>query len=191
MLSSLTLFRGQASKMKPGALRLQLQTVLITYYEDIKGVVRASNCTKPKVVKPKFVDHDAANAAAAITADADVANANANANTNAATPATPPDGGAPALHPHPAGRSLHQPPEERGRQGAGFQKRCWQGLRLIPIKLVCLNLIRHDTGQQPVPAYRPAYRANKKAASCMYPVQQCTYTVQQCTYPAQQCLYIS
>ena len=82
--------------------------------------------------------------------------------------------------------------QERGRQGAGFQKRCWQGLRLIPIKLVCLNLIGHDTGQQPVPAYRPANRANKKAAaSCTYQVQQCTYPVQQCTYPVQQCLYIS
>ncbi len=30
------------SKMKPDALRLQLQNVLITYYEDIKGVVSAS-----------------------------------------------------------------------------------------------------------------------------------------------------
>ncbi len=56
--------------MKPNALRLQLQTVLITYYEDIKGVVSASGCTKPKVVKRKLVDQDAANAATAITADA-------------------------------------------------------------------------------------------------------------------------
>ena len=36
------------SKMKPDALRLQLQTVLITYYEDIKGVVSASCCTSPR-----------------------------------------------------------------------------------------------------------------------------------------------
>ena len=118
MLSSLTLFRGQASKMKPDALRLQLQTVLITYYEDIKGVVSASGCTKPKVVKRKFVDQDAANAAAAIAVDADAAAANANANANAATPATPPDGGAPALHAHPAGRSLHRPPALGARAGA-------------------------------------------------------------------------
>ncbi len=182
--------------MKPDVLRLQFQTVLITYYEDIKGVVSASGCTKPKVVKRKFMDQDAANAAAAITADADAANANANANANAADPATPPDGGAPALHPHPAGRSLQRPQlwgQERGprRQGAGYQKRCWQGLRLILIKLVCLNFIRHDTRQQPVPANRTANRANKKAASSTYPVQQCTYPVQQCTYPVQQCLYIS
>jgi hypothetical protein len=102
-------------KMKPDALRLQLQTVLITYYKDIKGVVSASGCTKPKVVKRKFVDQDAANAAADIAADADAAAANVNA--NAATPATPPDGGAPALLPHPAGRSLHRPPALGARAG--------------------------------------------------------------------------
>jgi hypothetical protein len=77
--------------MKPDTLRLQFQTVLITYYEDIKGVVSASGCTKLKVVKRKFVDQDAANASTAIAADADAAAANANANANAATPATPPD----------------------------------------------------------------------------------------------------
>jgi hypothetical protein len=80
--------------------------------------VRASGCTKPKVVKHKFVDQDAANAAAAITADANAANANATANANAATPATPPDGGAQALHQHPAGRSLHRPPALGAREGA-------------------------------------------------------------------------
>ncbi len=37
-------------------------------------------------------------------------------------------------------------------------------LRLMLIKLVCLNLNRCDTWQQPDPAYRPASRANKKAA---------------------------
>ncbi len=105
--------------MKPDALRLQLQTVLITYYDDIKGVVSASGCTKPKVVKRKFVDQDAANAAAtnaaaAIAAEADAAAANANTNANAATPATPPDGGAQARHPHPAGRSL---PSSGGKSG--------------------------------------------------------------------------
>jgi hypothetical protein len=94
-----------------------LQTVLITYYKDIKGVVSASGCTKPKVVKRKYVDQDAANAAAAITTDAAAAAANANANANAATPATPPDGGAQARHPHPAGRSLHRPPALGARAG--------------------------------------------------------------------------
>jgi hypothetical protein len=106
------------SKMKPDALRLQLQTVLITYYEDIKGVVSASGCTKPKVVKRKFVDQDAADAATDIAADADAAAANANANANATTPATPLDGGAPARHPHPARRSLHLPPALGARAGA-------------------------------------------------------------------------
>ena len=32
----------------------------------------------------------------------------------------------------------------------------------MPIKLVSLNLIRHDTRQQPAPACRPASRANQK-----------------------------
>ena len=35
----------------------------------------------------------------------------------------------------------------------------------MPIKLVCLNLNRHETRQQPVPAYRPASRTNQKAAA--------------------------
>ncbi len=48
------------------------------------------------------------------------------------------------------------------------------------IKLVCLNLNRRDTRQQPVPAYSPANRADRKAASkriyhCVYRVQQCVY----------------
>ncbi len=76
----------------PDALRLQLRTVLITY-------------------------QDAADAAAAIAAEADAAAANANANANAATPATLPDGGAPARHPHQAGRSLHRPPALGARAG--------------------------------------------------------------------------
>ncbi len=119
--------------MKPDALRLQLQIVLITYYEDIKGVVSASSCTKPKVVKRKFVDQDAANTAAAITADAA---------TPTLMPIPPPPrrtrarrrgtrtrrGGAST------GPQLWG--QEQERQGAGFKKRCWQGLRLIPIKLV-------------------------------------------------------
>ncbi len=46
--------------------------------------------------------------------------------------------------------------------------------------LVCLNLNRHGTRQQPVSAYRPAGRANKKAAAKR--IYQCTYSVQQCLY---------
>ena len=52
----------------------------------------------------------------------------------------------------------------------------------MPIKLVCLNLNRRDTWQQPlaVPAYRPASRANQKAAPKR--IHQCTYTFQWCLY---------
>jgi hypothetical protein len=46
------------SKMTPDAFRTQLQTALTAYYEEIKGIVCASGCTKSKVVKRKFEDHD-------------------------------------------------------------------------------------------------------------------------------------
>ncbi len=48
------------SKMKPDAFPSQLLPVLTraAYYEDIKGVVSASGCTKSKVVKHKFEDQD-------------------------------------------------------------------------------------------------------------------------------------
>ena len=46
------------SKMPTDAFRTQLQTVLTAYYEEIKGIVCASGCTKSKVVKRKFEDHD-------------------------------------------------------------------------------------------------------------------------------------
>ncbi len=52
----------------------------------------------------------------------------------------------------------------------------------MPIKLVCLNLNRRDTRQQPVQAYRPASQVNQKAAA---------KAVYQCTYPVQWGLYIS
>ena len=42
------------SKTKPDTFTSQLQTVLTAYYEDIKGVVSASGCTKAKVIKRKF-----------------------------------------------------------------------------------------------------------------------------------------
>ena len=84
------------------------------------------------------------------------------------------------------GASLRpQPCPERGlgqAGGRGFWKG-WQAIRLMPIKLVCLNLNRRETRQQPVPAYRPASRANQKAAA--------KRMIYQCTYPVQQCLYIS
>ena len=42
--------------MKPDSFKWQLQAVLITYYLDIKGILGASGCSKPKVVKRKFED---------------------------------------------------------------------------------------------------------------------------------------
>ncbi len=53
------------------------------------------------------------------------------------------------------------PPALSGRQGHGVLRR--RLLRLMLIKLVCLNLSGRDTWQQPDPAYRPASRANKRA----------------------------
>ncbi len=43
------------TKMKPNSFRLQVQTVLTAYYEDIKGVQDASCSPKTKVVKRKLV----------------------------------------------------------------------------------------------------------------------------------------
>ncbi len=92
----------------PDAFMSQLQTVLTAYYEDIKGVVSASGCTKSKVVRRKFEDQDDTRLRVAPDADAADASATAaDAADAAATPATPPDGGA---EPHLAGRSLLLPP---------------------------------------------------------------------------------
>jgi hypothetical protein len=119
-----------------------------------------------------------------------------------ATPATPPDAGAAAASG--CGRSSRirrggasTGPQPRGQvretEADGwwwYWKDC-QVHRLMPIKLICLNLNRHlnlnkhwhasDTRwQQPVPAYRPASLANKKLQpkGYMYTVQRCTYMVQ-------------
>ena len=46
------------TKMKPDSFKSQLQAVLTTYYEDIKGILGASGCSKPKVVKCKFEDQE-------------------------------------------------------------------------------------------------------------------------------------
>ena len=59
----------------------------------------------------------------------------------------------------------------------------------MPIKLVCLNLNRCDTRQQPVPANRPASQANQKAAAER--IYQCTYTVELGMYTVHCCLYNS
>jgi hypothetical protein len=107
------------SKMKPDTFPSQLQNILTTYYEDIKGVVSASGCNKSKVVKRKFEDQDDTG----LAPDADAAYAStaaAAAAADAATPATPPDGGA---EPHQAGKSLLRPrgpsPAAKGGGGKG------------------------------------------------------------------------
>ncbi len=46
------------TKMKPDSFKLQLQAVLTTYDEDIKGIQGASGCSKKKVVKRRFEDQD-------------------------------------------------------------------------------------------------------------------------------------
>ena len=74
--------------------------------------------TKPKVVKRKFVDQDAADAATAFVANVDAAAAAANANANAATPATPPDGRAGAAS-SPGGEKRPPAPSSGGKSGGG------------------------------------------------------------------------
>jgi hypothetical protein len=165
------------NKMKPDSVKLQLQAVLTHYYEDIKGVQGASGCHKTRIVnlvKPRFKaqEDDTCNE------DADAADAAAGACAAVLPGATP----APALRaPAAAGRHLqllYLPPSLSGRRGHGVLRR--KLLRLMLIKLVCLNLKRCDTWQQPDPAYRPASRANKKAADKR--IHQYTYNVQQCLY---------
>ena len=71
----------------------------------------ASCCNKSKVVKRKFEDQDDTG----LAPDADAAYASTAAAADAATPATPPDGGA---EPHPAGMSRLLPPALLPRAGA-------------------------------------------------------------------------
>jgi hypothetical protein len=51
------------TKMKPDSFKSQLQAVLTTYYEDIKGVQGGSGCHKTRIVKHRFEDQgdDASN----------------------------------------------------------------------------------------------------------------------------------
>ncbi len=99
------------SKMKPDTLRLQLQTVLTAYYKDIKRVVSASCCTKPKVVKCKFKDQDDTEAAAAAPPPP-------TPTPLTPTPPPPPPRRTGARKRHPAGRGLLQPPALGARAGA-------------------------------------------------------------------------
>jgi hypothetical protein len=56
----LTLFRLSTENMcmLNGKTSFPIPNVLTAYYKDIKGIVCASGCTKSKVVKRKFEDHD-------------------------------------------------------------------------------------------------------------------------------------
>jgi hypothetical protein len=137
------------TKMKPDSFKLHLQAVLTTYYEAIKGVQGASGCHKTRRVKCRFEDQED-----------DTGNEGADAADAAAVPEQ---------------RSSQAQRQRRrcgrrqrrggacssctctGRQGHGVLRR--RLLRLMLIELVCLNLNRCDTWQQPDPAYRPASRA--------------------------------
>ena len=79
------------TKMKPDSFKSQLQAVLTTYYDDIKGVQGGSGCHKTRIVKRRFEDQeddagnegaDAADAgagASSVDAGAGVADASAGA----------------------------------------------------------------------------------------------------------------
>ena len=169
--------------MKPDYFKSQLQAVLTTYYEDIKGVQDGSGCHKTRIVKRRFEDQeddagnegaDAADAGAgagAVDAGAGVVDASAQLSAGAAGGG----GGGRRL------QLLYRLQALSGRRGHGLLRR--RLLRLMLIKLLYLNLNGRNTRQQPVPAYRPASRANQKAAA--------KRMIYQCTYPVQQCLYIS
>jgi hypothetical protein len=146
------------TKMKPDSFRLQLQAVLPTYFEDIKGVQGVSCWHKTRIVKPLFEDQDSEDDTS--NEEVDTAHTVAGASAVVLPGATP----APAQRAAAAGRSLqllHLPPTLTGRLGHWSLR--GRLPRLMPIKLVRLKLKRRDTWQQPDPAYRPASRAIKKA----------------------------
>ena len=70
-------------------------------------------------------------------------------------------------------------PSRKGEQGGKEEGQ--GGPNLMQIKLVCLNLNRRDTWQQPGPAYRPASRANQKAEPKGY-ISICTPFNNVCTF---------
>jgi hypothetical protein len=46
------------TKMNPDSFKSQLQAVLTTYYEDIKGIQGGSGCHKTMTVKRRFKDQE-------------------------------------------------------------------------------------------------------------------------------------
>ncbi len=143
--------------MKPDSFKLQLQAVLTTYYEDIMGVQGASGCHKTRIIKCQFEDQedDTCNEGAD-TADATAVQAQRFSQAQRQSRRCG------RLLRRGGLQLLHLPPALSGRQGHWVLGR--RLLRLMLIKVVCLNLNRCDTWQQPDPAYRPASWANKKAA---------------------------
>jgi hypothetical protein len=101
------------TKMKPDSFKLQLQAVLTTYYEDIKGAQGGSCCHNTRIVKPLFDDQEDN------TSNGDAGTADAVAGARAAVlPGATPALALRALAA--AGRSLqllHLPPALSGRQG--------------------------------------------------------------------------
>ncbi len=149
------------TKMNPDSFKLQLQAVLTNNYKDIKGVQGASCCHKIRIVKRRFKaqEDDTSNEGAHA---ADAAACAGAAVLPGATPA--PARRASAV----AGRRLqllYLPPALSGRLRHGVLRR--RLLRLMLIKLVCLNLNRCDTWQA-VAAARPCLQASQqgKLKSC-------------------------
>ncbi len=87
--------------MSPDSLRYQVQTVLTTNFEDIKGIQGASCCPKTKVVKRKLEDQEDTGT----TPDKDAAAESAL--TPPPTPPPPPPRRTGVLQPPQAGWSLH------------------------------------------------------------------------------------
>ena len=124
------------SSMNPDAFMSQLQAVLSTYFEDIKGVHGASGCPKPKIVKRRYVDPDDAGA----TPDEDAVNdatapldAAAAQAEGAAAAAAPAGGEAAAAAAAPAGgeaaaalvpAAAASPAEKAGRGGKKAKNNC-------------------------------------------------------------------
>ena len=106
------------SKMKPDALRLQLQTVLITYYEDIKGVVNASGCTPTPRSSSASSWTKMPPTPPPPSSPTSTPPPPPPTPTLMPPPPPPRQTGAPARHPHPAGRSVHRPPALGARAGA-------------------------------------------------------------------------
>ena len=111
--------------MKPDSFKWQLQAVLITYYLDIEGILGASGCSKPKVVKCKFEDQeDNAGNEDAAADQADVATPQHAASSlpqASAAAAAPAEGGGGDEGAAAAAARRRQPSREGERWGGGVR----------------------------------------------------------------------